>query len=99
MVLPSNTCVLYSLLSVLGIFVGPPIREVLTDEILEDLINLNVSHSLSSFKSICHSFLGNTRVPDYRECIKLLQAYEYMECRMSLKIHFSLPTSSLNSKQ
>ena len=40
---------------------------------------------MGTFNSVCSSFLGNTRVPDY---LKLLKSYEDMGCRISLKIHF-----------
>ena len=61
-----------------GIFVGPQIREVLKDTDFEELLNLK---ELRAFKSVCSSFLGNTRVPDYQACIgKLLKSYKDMGC-------------------
>ena len=72
-----------------GIFVGPQILEVLKDTDFEELLNLKELRAWEAFKSVCSSFLGNTRVPDYQACIeKLLKSYEDMGCRMSLKIHF-----------
>ena len=78
-----------------GIFVGPQIREVLTDTDFEELLNLKELRAWEAFKSVCSGFLGNTRLPDYLASIeKLLKSYEDMGCRMSLKIHFSIPTST-----
>ena len=72
-----------------GIFVRPQIREVLKDTDFEELLNLKELRSWEAFKSVCSDFLGNTRVPDYQACIeKLLQSYDDMGFRMSLKIHF-----------
>ena len=72
-----------------GIFVGPRIREVLKDTDFEELLNVKELRAWEAFKSVCSGFLGNTRVPDYHDCIeKLLKSYEDMGCRMSLKIHF-----------
>ena len=72
-----------------GIFVGPLIREVQKDTDFEELLNLKELRAWEAFKSVCSSFLGNTRIPYYQACIeKLLKAYEDMGCRMSLKIHF-----------
>ena len=47
---------------------------------------------MEAFKSVCSGFLGNTRVANYKTCIKRLlrKYYEDMGCRMSLKIHFLL---------
>ena len=72
-----------------GVFVGPQIREVLKDSDFEGLIKLKELREWEAFKSVCSSFLGNTRVPDYQSCIeKLLKSYEDMGSRMSLKIPF-----------
>ena len=71
------------------IFVGPQIREVQKDTDFEELLNLKELRARKAFKSVCSSFLGNTRVPDYQSCIeKLLKSDENMRCRTSLKIHF-----------
>ena len=72
-----------------GIFVGPQIREVLKDTDFEELLNLKELRAWEALKSVCSGFLGSTRVPDYQACVeKLLESYEDMGCRMSLKIHF-----------
>ena len=100
MVLPSNTCLLCSQVLVLlsskrGIFVRPQIWEVLKDTDFEELLNLKELRAWEAFKSVYSGFLGNTRVPDYQACIeKLLKSYVDMGCRMSLKINFSIPTST-----
>ena len=72
-----------------GIFVGPQIRERLKNKDFEELLVLKELRAWEAFKSVCHGFLGNTRLLDYQECIeKLLQSYENMGCHMPLKIHF-----------
>ena len=58
-----------------GIFVGPQIREVLKDTDFEELLNLKELRAWEAFRSICSSFLGNTRVPDYWEVAKVLRGY------------------------
>ncbi|KAI6655687.1 hypothetical protein LOD99_1827 [Oopsacas minuta] len=43
----------------------------------------------NSFKWVCENFLGNKKLSNYRERVEtLLNAYEKMGCRMSLKLHF-----------
>ena len=72
-----------------GIFVRPQIREVLKDTDFEELLNLKELRAWEVFESVCSGFLGNTRVPNYQAYIEqLLESYEDMGCRMSLKIHF-----------
>ncbi|KAI6651195.1 hypothetical protein LOD99_14547 [Oopsacas minuta] len=42
----------------------------------------------NSFKWVCENFLGNKKSSNYREGVEtLLNAYEKMGCRMSLKLH------------
>lgn len=88
-----NLCTLFPTFSSaklkLGIFVGPQIRDMLKHMVFEELLTLNEQFTWETFKLVCNGSLGNIRVPDYQECIeKLLQGYENMGCRMSLRIHF-----------
>ena len=88
-----HLCILFPALSSArlkeGIFIGPQIREVLKNKDLEELLTLRELRAWKAFRSVCHSFLGNTQVLDYQECIEeLSQSYEDMGCRMSFKIHF-----------
>ena len=41
-----------------------------------------------SFVSVVKGFLGNHKVPNFKDIVeKLVNAYEKMGCRMSLKLH------------
>ena len=72
-----------------GILVRPQIREMLKDKDFEEILSLKELRVWVTFKSVCHGFLGNTRVLYYQESIeKLLQSYKDIGCRMSLKTHF-----------
>jgi hypothetical protein len=42
-----------------------------------------------TFKAACPNFLGNVKAKNYKELAEnLLNAYQTVECNMSLKIHF-----------
>ncbi|KAF2360564.1 hypothetical protein FHG87_008680 [Trinorchestia longiramus] len=72
-----------------GIFVGPQIVEVLKNKDFKEFLTRKELRTWEAFKSVYHGFLGNTRVPDYQDCIeKLLQFSEDMGYPISLKIHF-----------
>lgn len=82
----SNTCALYSHLSVLlrSRMIYSSLLRSENDNVFEELVTLNDLRVRETFKSIYHAFLGNT--PDYQDGIKnLLQACEYMERQISLK--------------
>lgn len=72
-----------------GIFVGPQIRHVMSDERFEDLLLGPEKIAWKAFKDVVDNFLGNYRAPHYIQLVdKLLKAYKTMKCNMSLKIHF-----------
>lgn len=72
-----------------GIFVGPDIRQLLNDDNFElTMDNLQLA-AWKAFRSICKDFLGNHRSPNYMDIVQeLLQSYEALGCKMSLKVHF-----------
>ena len=72
-----------------GIFVGPDIRQLLNDDNFElTMDNLQLA-AWKAFRSICKDFLGNYRSPNYMDIVEeLLQSYEALGCKMSLKVHF-----------
>ena len=72
-----------------GVFVGPEIREVLNDTNFQKTLCPLELKAWMAFKWLCENFLGNNKSPMYKDGVKnLLNAYEEMKCRMSLKIHF-----------
>ena len=73
-----------------GIFVGTQIRGIQKCTVLDALLTSKELRVWEAFKSVCSGFLDNTRVANYKTCIKRLLRtyYEDMGCRMSLKIHF-----------
>lgn len=73
----------YALSSGLWLLLSSP-----SDNDFEELLTVKDLSVWKTFKSICCYFIDNTRVPDYQECIKLLQSYKDMRCRMSVKVHF-----------
>lgn len=87
---PSNTCALSSVKHKEGIFIRPQIWEKLEDKEFETILTLKKLRAWKACKSVCYDFLGNIQGLDYEEDIEtLLQAYEDMECQMSLNIHFT----------
>lgn len=72
-----------------GIFVGPQIKEIMKDEIFDNMLNETELRAWSAFKSVVTNFLGNVKADHYKDIVsELLNAYKEMGCNMSLKIHF-----------
>jgi hypothetical protein len=72
-----------------GIFVGPQIREVLRDTEFVSTLEVKELRAWKAFKQICTNFLGNCRADNSGLIVQeLLDAYQELGCRMSLKIHF-----------
>jgi hypothetical protein len=72
-----------------GIFVGPQIRELLSDTGFTETLTPHERSAWDSFKSVVTGFLGNTKADDYKERVgDMLQAYETVGARMSIKMHF-----------
>lgn len=72
-----------------GIFVGPQIRKIMTDELFDNVLNEAELRAWSAFKSVVANFLGNVKADNYKDIVsELLSAYKGMGCNMSLKIHF-----------
>lgn len=72
-----------------GILNGPQIRKLIQDKVFASKLNEVERRAWEGFKSICENFLGNNRSPNYVEVVhEFLNAYEKMECNMSIKIHF-----------
>nr|XP_036219079.1 uncharacterized protein LOC118680996 [Bactrocera oleae] len=66
-----------------GIFVGPQIRELMKDEAFESKLSKTEKRAWVAFVKVCHNFLGNTKVDNYRQIIReLLSAYKSLGCNM-----------------
>jgi hypothetical protein len=72
-----------------GIFDGPQIRELMTDNQFTAALNRKEKKAWLAFKTIVTDFLGNHRSPQYQAEVKnLLQCFKLLGARMSLKLHF-----------
>ena len=72
-----------------GIFIGPQIRELFSDEHFAGLLTKKEHAAWESFRAVALNFLGNHRAQNYRQIVdNMLTAYSEMGCNMSLKIHF-----------
>ena len=72
-----------------GIFVGPQITRVLASEELEVQMSDLERNAWQAFRMIVEGFLGNHRRDDYAMMVSsLIESYEKLGCRTSLKLHF-----------
>ena len=56
---------------------------------LEDKMTTRESEAWKAFRAVVQNFLGNKRIDDYKLLVNnLMEKYENMGCRMSLKLHF-----------
>ena len=71
------------------IFVGPQIRKMLASEELEEQMSDLERNAWQAVRMIVKGFLGNDRRDDYAMVVSnLIESYEKLDCRMSLKLHF-----------
>lgn len=72
-----------------GIFIGPQIRDLLRDDVFVSKLNSLELSAWDAFKQVVQNFLGLNRADNYAELIdNMLENYQKMGCRMSLKLHF-----------
>ncbi|XP_076053032.1 uncharacterized protein LOC143032339 [Oratosquilla oratoria] len=72
-----------------GIFDGPQIRELMKDSMFDDALNAAELSVWCSLKSVIRNFLGNNRSAEYeKEVDELLNSYQKLGARMSVKMHF-----------
>lgn len=72
-----------------GVFIGPQIREMLQCQELENRMSGLERHAWQAFREVVAGFLGNNRNENYTELVNnLIQSYQRMGCRMSIKMHF-----------
>lgn len=72
-----------------GVFTGPDIRKVIRDPEFEKKLNQKELAAWKAFVKVVNGFLGNRKEENYKTLVvDLLETYNAMGCRMSLKIHF-----------
>ena len=72
-----------------GIFVGPQIRRMLASEKLEEQMSDSERNARQTCRMIVEGFLGNHRRDHYAIVLSnLIESYEKLGCRMSLKLQF-----------
>ena len=70
-------------------FIGPEIRKLLLDDQFTEKLNSTELDAWKSFKQVVDNFLGKYKAENFVEIVEnLLQAYQRLGCRMSLKLHF-----------
>lgn len=71
-----------------GVFIGPQIRRLITDNYFESLLRSRERNAWVAFKSIVSNFLGNHKSENFESIVKhCVDSYHVMGCNMSLKIH------------
>ena len=72
-----------------GVLTGPQIKDVIQDSDFDKALNNTELAAWLSFKLLVSNFLGNHKTDRFVEIVNdLLQHYNAMGCRMSLKLHF-----------
>ena len=72
-----------------GVFVGPQIRQLISDPVFPTKLSRLELNVWQSFVKVVNNFLGNYHADNYTDLVEnMLKAYEKMGCRMSLKMHF-----------
>ena len=72
-----------------GIFTGPQIRQMLRSEELTSKMTATEAAAWKTFRDVVENFLENKHSSDYKILVNnLMEEYEKMGCRMSLKMHF-----------
>jgi hypothetical protein len=72
-----------------GIFDGPQIRKLMTDDSFTDTLTEIKEDAWNAFKEVVKKFLGNIKYPLYKETVRnMLDKFKLLCCNMSLKLHF-----------
>lgn len=72
-----------------GIFIGPQTRKLMGDVHFTENLTLEELRAWNSFVRVVKGFLGNNKDQNYEQIVEeLLESYNLLGCRMSLKIHF-----------
>lgn len=72
-----------------GVFVGPDIRRLMTDQLFINTMTDPQKEGWIAFKQVIEKFLGNNKDPNYKQIVdRMLEAFKSLGCLMSLKVHF-----------
>ena len=72
-----------------GIFTGPQFRDIINDDLFEQLLTETEKSTWLTFKAVCLNSLGNVRADRCKELVEdMLHVYQTVGCHMSLKINF-----------
>ena len=67
---------------------GPQVKRLMQSDSFLEKLSVVERRAWKSFVSVVKGFLGNHKVPNFKDIVKeLVNAYEKMGCRMSLKLH------------
>ncbi len=72
-----------------GIFVGPQIRKLMTDDSFEARMTATEKEAWTSFRDVVANFLGNRKASNFLDLVNtMLEKFHNLGCNMSLKLHF-----------
>ena len=72
-----------------GIFVGPQIRELLSDQDFKSKMNSVEKHAWHVFEAFVSNFLGNNKSEESQDIVRnMIKTYEALGSRISVKIYF-----------
>ena len=71
-----------------GVFVGPQVKQLMKSAVFFEKLSVVERRAWESFVSVVEGFLGNHKADNFMEIVEeLIDAYQAMGCRMSLKLH------------
>ena len=71
-----------------GIFVGPQVKQLMQSNSFLGKLSVVERRAWESFVSVVKGFLGNHKASNFKDMVEeLVNAYEKMDRRMSLKLH------------
>ena len=72
-----------------GIFDGPQIRTLISDQHFVATMNVVEARAWKAFSTVVHNFLGNKKADNYKEMVEeLLLSLQELGCRMNIKVHY-----------
>jgi hypothetical protein len=71
-----------------GIFVGPDVRRLMSDDDFLLTMSEVEREVWTAFQSVVRNFLGNNKDPDYVTIVANMLKFKVLGCSMSLKLHF-----------
>ena len=72
----------------IGSFVGPQVKRLMQSDSFLEKLSAVERRALENFVSVVKGFLRNHKISNFKDIVeKLVNVYEKMGCRMSLKLH------------